>query len=252
MKRIAAALTFFTRIPIWKWTEIPQRSYSSVVVYWPLTGWVTGGFTALLLWLGAQVFPMLAAVVIALTGRTLLTGALHEDGLADFCDGFGGGTTKERILAIMKDSHIGTYGVIGLIFYYLWFVSIVVSVPLEIATTGVFASDAFAKVCAAQLVNFLPYSRPEGAKNKISYDRMTIVQSLTVILTGLLPVCLLAYIDIFMAMSIIAPIIVISMLTLYMRHKIGGYTGDCCGASCLLCELSMLAAVAMIYNVQIL
>ncbi|MDE6548915.1 MAG: adenosylcobinamide-GDP ribazoletransferase [Muribaculaceae bacterium] len=252
MKRIAAALTFFTRIPLWKWTEIPQTYYSSVVVYWPLTGWVTGGFTALLLWLAAQVFPMLPAVVVALTGRTLLTGALHEDGLADLCDGFGGGTTKDRILAIMKDSHIGTYGVIGLIFYYLWFVSLVVSLPLEIAVAAIFASDTFAKTCAAQLVNLLPYSRPEGAKNRISYERMSIWQALIVILTGLLPVCMLTYMDIFMAMSIIAPIIVISLLILYMRHKIGGYTGDCCGAACLLCELSMLAAVAMIYNVQIL
>ena len=64
------------------------------------------------------VLPPLAAVAIALSGRLLLTGALHEDGLADFCDGFGGGYTKERILAIMKDSHIGTYGVIGLIIYF--------------------------------------------------------------------------------------------------------------------------------------
>ena len=251
MKRIAAALTFFTRIPIWKWTEIPQEFYSSVVVFWPLTGLVTGGFTALTLWLASQVLPTLPAVVMALIGRTLLTGALHEDGLADFFDGFGGGTSKDRILAIMKDSHIGTYGVIGLIFYYLWFVSIVVSLPIEIATTGIVASDAFAKACAAQLVNFIPYSRPEGAKNKISYDVMTIGQSLIVIMTGLLPVCMLAYIDIFMALSIIAPIIVISLLILYMRHKIGGYTGDCCGAACLLCELSMLAAVAMIYKCQI-
>ena len=252
MKRLAAALTFFTRIPIWKWTDIHQKYYSSVVVYWPLSGWITGGCTALLLWSAAQVFPMLPAAIIALTGRTLLTGALHEDGLADFCDGFGGGTTKDRILTIMKDSHTGTYGVIGLIFYYLWFVSIVVSLPLEIATAGVFATDAFAKACAAQLVNFLPYSRPEGAKNRISYERMSIWQVLIVILTGLLPVCMLAYMDLFMVMSIIAPIIVISLLILYMRHKIGGYTGDCCGASCLLCELSMLAAVAMIYNVQVL
>ena len=252
MKRIAAALTFFTRIPIWKWTEIPQKYYSSVVVYWPLTGWVTGGLTAILLWLAARVFPMLPAIVIALTGRTLLNGALHEDGLADFCDGFGGGTTKERILAIMKDSHIGTYGVIGLIFYYLWFVSIVVSLPLEIAIAGIFASDVFAKACAAQLVNFLPYSRPEGAKNKISYERMTIWQLLNVIITGLLPIYMLAYIDSFLSLSIFAPIIVIGMLILYMRHKIGGYTGDCCGASCLLCELSMLAAIAIIYNAQTL
>lgn len=250
MKRIAAALTFFTRIPIWRLTEIPQECFSSVVVYWPLTGWVTGGFTALLLWLAAQVFPMLPSIVIALTGRTLLTEALHEDGLADFCDGFGGGATKDRILAIMKDSHIGTYGVIGLIFYYLWFVSIVVSLPLEIAVAGIFASDSFAKTCAAQIVNLLPYSRPEGAKNRISYERMKIGQALIVIMTGLLPVCILAYIDIFMAMSIIAPITVISLLILYMRHKIGGYTGDCCGAACLLCELSMLAGVAIIYSIH--
>ena len=252
MKRIAAALTFFTRIPVWKWTEIPQEYYSSAVVFWPLTGWVTGGLTALLLWLAAQVFQMLPAVVIAITGRTLLTGALHEDGLADFCDGFGGGTTKDRILAIMKDSHIGTYGVIGLIFYYLWYVSIVVSLPLEIAVAGIFASDAFAKACAAQIVNLLPYSRPEGAKNRISYERMKIWQFLIVIISGLLPTYLLACLDVCLTISIFAPILVICLLIVYMRHKIGGYTGDCCGAACLLCELSMLAAVAMIYNFQIL
>ena len=252
MKHIAAALTFFTRIPIWKWTEIPQKYYSSVVVFWPMTGWVTGGLTALLLWLAAQVFPMLPAVIIALTGRILLTGGLHEDGLADFCDGFGGGTGKDRILAIMKDSHIGTYGVMGLIFYSLWYVSIAMSLPLMTAVAAIIASDAFAKACAAQLINLLPYSRPEGAKNRISYVRMTICQSLIVVLSGMLPVCLLAYIDMLLIISIIAPIIVISLLILYLKHKIGGYTGDCCGAACLLCELSMLAAIAMIYNIQTL
>ena len=252
MKHIAAALTFFTRIPIWKWTDIPQKYYSSVVVFWPMTGWVTGGLTGLLLLLAAQVFPMLPAVIIALTGRILLTGGLHEDGLADFCDGFGGGTSKDRILAIMKDSHIGTYGVMGLIFYSLWYVSIAMSLPLMTAVAAIIASDAFAKACAAQLINLLPYSRPEGAKNRISYVRMTICQSLIVVLSGMLPVCLLAYIDMSLIISIIAPIIVISLLILYLKHKIGGYTGDCCGAACLLCELSMLAAIAMIYNIQTL
>ena len=250
MKHIAAALTFFTRIPIWKWTEIPQKYYSSVVVFWPMTGWVTGGLTALLLWLAAQVVPMLPAVIIALTGRILLTGGLHEDGLADFCDGFGGGTSKDRILAIMKDSHIGTYGVMGLIFYSLWYVSIAMSLPLMTAVAAIIASDAFAKACAAQLINLLSYSRPEGAKNRISYERMTIWQLLFMVSSGMLPVCLLAYIDMLLMVSITAPIIVISLLTLYLKHKIGGYTGDCCGAACLLCELSMLAAIAMIYNIQ--
>ncbi|MDE5847086.1 MAG: adenosylcobinamide-GDP ribazoletransferase, partial [Muribaculaceae bacterium] len=163
---------------------------------------------------------------------------------------FGGGTSKDRILAIMKDSHIGTYGVMGLIFYSLWYVSIAMSLPLMTAVAAIIASDAFAKTCAAQLINLLPYSRPEGAKNRISYERMTIWQSLIAVSAGMLPVCLLAYIDMLLMVSITAPIIVISLLTLYLKHKIGGYTGDCCGAACLLCELSMLAAIAMIYNTQ--
>lgn len=246
MKRFAAALTIFTRIPICKWVDIPQSYYSSVVVYWPLTGWVTGGITSAALWLAAQVLPMLPAVIIALTLRFLLTGALHEDGLADFCDGFGGGGKKERILAIMKDSHIGTYGVIGLIFYNLWFISLVSSLPLGIATVGVFASDAFAKACGSQLTNLLPYSRPEGAKNKIKYDRMTISQVLTAIAAGLLPVGLLAVFNPLLMLSAIAPVIMISLLIAYLNRKIGGYTGDCCGASCLLCEISMLAAITVI------
>ena len=84
MRRIAAALTFFTRIPVWRWINIPESDYSSVVVYWPLIGWVTGGVTALLLWLSAYILPILPAVILALTGRTLMTGSLHEDGLDEF------------------------------------------------------------------------------------------------------------------------------------------------------------------------
>lgn len=248
MKRIAAALSFFTRLPAWKWIDIPQSHYSTVVVYWSLTGWITGGVTAILLWLGAHVMPMLPAVVLALIGRTLLTGALHEDGLADFCDGFGGGHSKERILAIMKDSHIGTYGVIGLILYYLWFVTMVSSLSLSVAAVGVFASDAVAKACASQITNLLPYARPEGAKNKISYSRMTFSQILIVLLSGLLPLALLAYLNIFFLLSAILPVMMVGLLVVMMRRRLGGYTGDCCGAVCLLCELSMLAGITIIYN----
>ena len=70
------------------------------------------------LWITAEFLPVQIAVLMALAARLLATGALHEDGLADFCDGFGGGTSRDKILSIMKDSHIGTYGVLGLLFYY--------------------------------------------------------------------------------------------------------------------------------------
>ena len=86
---------------------------------WPAAGWITGGLTALTLWGALQVLPPFAAVVTAFAVRLLLTGALHEDGLADFIDGTGGGSTRERILEIMKDSRIGSYGVIGLVIYFI-------------------------------------------------------------------------------------------------------------------------------------
>ena len=111
-----AALIFFTRLPFWRLYQPPKESYRAVVEYWPLTGWLTGGLMAVTLWVGSLYLPYILAVLMAIIVRLLVTGALHEDGLADFCDGFGGGgSDRERILAIMKDSHIGTYGVLGLI-----------------------------------------------------------------------------------------------------------------------------------------
>lgn len=248
MKRIAASLTFFTRLPVWRFMDIPSESYSTVVVFWPLTGWVTGSLTALLLWLAAMALPMLPAVVIALCGRTIFTGALHEDGLADFCDGFGGGRSSEQILSIMKDSHIGTYGVVGLIFYYFLFATLVSSLPFWIAMCGVLASDAFSKTCAGQLTNLLPYARPEGAKNRISYQHMTPIQLIVAIIAGLLPVGLLAYRFPLFALSIIFPMLSSLLFGLYLRRKIGGYTGDCCGAAFLICEISMLTGITILYH----
>ena len=116
---LLAAFIFFTRLPLWRLKEVPSECFKYVVPYWPYVGWLTGGIMAVTLWIGTQIMPVSLAWILALGLRLLITGCLHEDGLADFFDGFGGGTTRERTLIIMKDSHIGTYGVIGLIIYFL-------------------------------------------------------------------------------------------------------------------------------------
>ena len=116
--RIWASLIFFTRLPFWRLHQPPRECYSRVVEHWPLVGWLTAGVMAATLYFGSMVMPYPVAVLLAIAARLLLTGALHEDGLADFFDGFGGGgNDRQRILDIMKDSHIGTYGVLGLILY---------------------------------------------------------------------------------------------------------------------------------------
>ena len=102
MNNILAAFIMLTRLPFWKIKEVPAECFKHVVPYWPLVGWLTGGVMAAVLWLAGQIMPVSLAWILALIARLLVTGCLHEDGLADFFDGFGGGTTRERTLAIMK------------------------------------------------------------------------------------------------------------------------------------------------------
>lgn len=250
MKSLLAALTLFTRIPAWKVSELKESHYSNAVVYWPLTGWITGGLAAAVIYSLSFILPLLPAVVVALTARLNLTSALHEDGLADFCDGFGGGHDREKILAIMKDSHIGTYGVIALISLFLLEVSLLSSLTPTVAALAIFAADPFAKTCASQLINFLDYARPEGAKNKILYARMTTGEFTFNMTAGLLPMILFSYFVLWEVLSIIFPVIAVICLMRYMRKKIGGYTGDCCGASYLICETVMLMSIVIIYGLS--
>ena len=84
MKRLLAAFIFFTRLPFWRIASVPTECFKHVVPYWPVAGWLTGGILAGTLWLFAQVLPLQVAWIGAIIVRLLITGCLHEDGLADF------------------------------------------------------------------------------------------------------------------------------------------------------------------------
>ena len=236
-----AALIFFTRLPFWRIYQPPQSSYRSVVEYWPLAGWLTGGAMAAMLYSGSMVLPWAVAVVAAIVVRLLITGALHEDGLADFMDGFGGGGNCERILAIMKDSHLGTYGVLGLILYMMLLGTTLYSLPPMAAALTVLGADPFSKMVSSQLINMLPYARrEEEAKNKTVYRKPSLAAGLSLTVQGLLPIALMIWMTgISWYLVIAIPALVMYFLYLLMLHKIQGYTGDCCGAVCLLVELAV-------------
>ncbi len=249
MYKIAAAFIFFTRLPLWRWISVPKEYYSRVVELWPLAGWLTGGVAAGVLWLASHCFPPFVAVTLALLARLLLTGALHEDGLADFCDGFGGGGSRERILAIMKDSHIGTYGVIGLVIYYLLMVSSLASLPTWLACLAILSADAWSKWCTSQMVNVLPYARNEQtAKNRTVYVRMRPGAWVVSLVLGLLPSAWILS----RAACAVVPIAVVMVVVgslMWLAHKrIAGYTGDCCGAFALIGELSYYLTFVAIFS----
>ena len=240
--RIWASLIFFTRLPFWRLHQPPKECYSRVVEHWPLAGWLTGGVMAATLYFGSMVLPYTVAVILAIAARLLLTGALHEDGLADFFDGFGGGgNDRQRILDIMKDSHIGTYGVLGLILYLALLAGVLLSLQPKTAALVILAADPYAKMVAAQLIQMMPYARKEEeAKSKTIYRKFGPWAGLSLAVQGLLPMIGFIFIMGFSWEALIfLPAVVMYMLYLFIWSKLRGYTGDCCGAVCLLVELSI-------------
>ena len=238
MDRILATLMFFTRLPFWRIKQVDAEHFKHVVPLWPLAGWLTGGIMVGILWLAAQVFPLSVAWIIAIIARLLITGCLHEDGLADFCDGMGGGVTRERILLIMKDSHIGTYGVIGLIIYFLLLTQMS-ALPVWLLCAIVFTGDVWCKFVSSHIINILPYARKEEeAKNKTIYQRMTALEAFVGAIIGCLPFVL--FLPKYYWPALLAPVVVFILLVWLMKRRIQGYTGDCCGALFLISELVFL------------
>jgi len=247
MNNLLAALMFFTRLPFHRIKQVPAESFSHVTGWWSVTGWLTGGLSALTFYIFYRFVPLEIAVIMAMLSRVLITGALHEDGLADFLDGFGGGNDKENTLRIMKDSHIGTFGVIGLIFYFLLTFILIISTEVQYIPILLITSDVFCKCVSSHIVYFLPYARPgTESKNRTVYSRPTALEETLTLVSGfgvllLIPSSIgyIGFIPVpFSLVFTILPIGVFFLLVLLFKKKIGGYTGDCCGAMFLLTELS--------------
>lgn len=247
--RIWAAFIFFTRLPFWRLHEVPKECFATVVEHWPLTGWLTASAMAATLYFGSMVLPTTITVVLAIIIRLLITGALHEDGLADFLDGFGGGgNDRQRILDIMKDSHIGTYGVLGLGCYLLlltFSLSHLLTISPELAALTVLAADPYSKMVTSQLIIMMPYARrEEEAKAKTVYRKISAKAGVSLAFQGLLPMAVLIWLtDVAWEMVIFIPALVMYFLYLLIWRKLHGYTGDCFGAVCLLVELAVYLVV---------
>ena len=267
MARIIAALSFFTRLPFWRLKNLTKEDYERVVPLWPLAGWITALFMMLVFWLTSLCLPIPIAVIFAISVRLLITGALHEDGFADFFDGFGGGRDRESVLRIMKDSYIGTYGVVALIIYFIllfttlqsYFSGLAQLSPsncfgLEqyslwdnLALSTIFlAADPFSKWASSNIINVLPYARKaEEAKNKLIYNKMTLPERIVGLLIGALPALIIFSwkIIIPMAAASLASAIVIFLCF----KKLKAYTGDCCGACFIISELTFYIAALAIF-----
>ncbi len=145
----------------------------------------------------------------------------------------------------MKDSRTGSYGVVGLVLYFLLTVTLVGGLPLDVAVAVVFVGDPLSKAIAGQLTNLLPYARrEEESKLKTVYRRMGPSAFILSSIAGLAPAALLLPARMWIAAA--APCLMLVVLASMMKRRLGGYTGDCCGAAFLLCEVAFYAGIYIV------
>ncbi len=238
------ALMFFTRIPCPKWVDHDPTYLQKSSKYFPLIGWIVGLIGAFTFWVTQYVFPQEIALLFSMIATVYATGAFHEDGFADVCDGFGGGWTKDKILTIMKDSRLGTYGVIGLISLLGMKFSALNNLPNEIIMITIISGHALSRFIATTLLYTHPYVQDiDKSKVKPSAKNMETYQLLIAGFFGILPLVL--FLNPWVFLAIIPAYLSKVFLGRKFKKWIGGQTGDCAGAVQQLSEvviyLSLLA-----------
>lgn len=239
-------LSFFTRIPFPNWAEFKSEYQHEAIKYFPISGVIIGGIAALVFYVSNLVLPFNLAVILSMAATALLTGALHEDGFMDVCDGFGGGWTKERILEIMKDSLIGAFGVTGIIFLILTKFYCQFSISANQLPWILIAAHASTRMVAATFVNTHQYARAEKSKAKDYSHKLSVGNFLFLLISGILPIALLGNIKFFL---ILIPVYLCKfLLGRYFNKWIGGYTGDCFGATQQVCEVVFYVSYLVLLN----
>ncbi len=225
-KLFLLALSFYTRLPYPQALDYRQLPQSAV--YLPLIGWLIGGISALVFYLADLLWPQTTAVILALIAGILSTGALHEDGFADVCDGFGGGMNKQRILEIMKDSHIGVYGVLGLLLMLLLKISLLAAMPSAAVPLILIAGHSISRLSPLLLMRRYTYAREQHSKASGAVYQPHVQELIFASIIALLPLALL---PVLCALAIVPVLPATLLLGHYFYRHIGGYTGDCLGAS---------------------
>ncbi|MEM9897221.1 MAG: adenosylcobinamide-GDP ribazoletransferase, partial [Bacteroidota bacterium] len=238
LKIFFTAVMFYTRIPCPSWVDHSAEYINKSVRYFPIIGWIigllAGGGFLLGNWLIGPLFASLLFILVSVW----FTGAFHEDGFADVCDGFGGGWTREQILNIMKDSRLGTYAVVGLILLILIKVSLLVEFPSKydeiLLLLMLINGHTLSRMMAATVIFTHEYVREdEKSKAKPVAKAYSSINVFLVLLLGLIPTGLIVFLtgEWFWCTIPIPLYLVKMMLSSYFKKKIGGYTGDCLGAT---------------------
>ena len=260
LKLFCIALQFLTRIPVTgrlaAWVGYSDEMLRASSRYFALVGALVGLFGAAVYACAAQLWPLnsqhsgLIAAVLCFSATAWLTGGFHEDGLTDYVDGMGGGQTPEHVLAIMKDSRVGSYGVLAILMLTLLKVFGVSGLTLWQAVCAIVLAHTAGRACACGVMFSLSYVRGEdSSKNKPLAQAMHRFELVVVFSTLALVSALVLLCAPDLVWHVVLAWVLASLSTLalasHMRRRIGGFTGDALGAVEQCAEVAVLLAFAV-------
>jgi adenosylcobinamide-GDP ribazoletransferase len=241
LRLLCVALQYFTRLPMPSLRAFDATWLSQSVRYFPVAGWIVGGIGAGVLWLCAQTLPIALAALLALVAMVAVTGAFHEDGLADTFDALLGATSRDRALMIMKDSRIGTYGAAALVVGLLLRIGLLAQMlrhDLLLAAACLVAGHAAGRAGAVALMATLPYGGDDAhAKAKPLAREVRASDAAWAVAVGLAALALVGPASGSAAQAALAVAVaaaglwaLLAVLRAWLRRRLGGYTGDTLGA----------------------
>jgi len=244
------ALMFYSRLPCPAWVDHSEEYLNLATRYFPLIGWIVAAISGSVFWAASLVLPTGPAIVLGMIASVLTTGAFHEDGFADVCDGFGGGWTKEKILTIMKDSRVGAYGAIGIgLLLGLKFVALQALLGLGLLpAAGLYlAAHSVSRLAAVGIIATATYAREDAdAKAKPIAKALSAPTFIIAVVLGLAPLAMLACYFPLLALVLLPVGAMVVYLRGYFLKWLQGYTGDCLGTTQQVTEVIVyLSALAL-------
>lgn len=238
------ALQFLTRIPVNRELTYSARLMGESARYYPLVGVGIGLIAALLFGLLTICFPSHVAVVMTVSLIVLGTGALHEDGFADMCDGLGGGQTAADALRIMKDSRLGTYGVCALVLLLMLKLAALIALPVTLVPVTFVIGHCLSRASAVIVMVTSDYVRSEGTAKPVATGlaRQGIV--LVFATAGLIGFISIAAVGFSATLGAFVGVVLGHVAArMYFETRLGGYSGDCLGATQQLSEVGLYLGI---------
>lgn len=236
MKRFLIALQFLTVLPIKIKSEIAKEDFSRSLLYFPVVGMLIGlVLSGVALLCGVLPNPVVAVLILIIS--IVITGGIHLDGFADTCDGFYGPRPKEKILEIMRDSRVGTMGVVGVVCLLLLKFTLIVSIPQNVLWKTLITMTVFARWSQILACCTSDYAREEGkARYFVEYASKTelLVGSIFTVVLFLL---LMKFKGVILLVLSSFPVL---LFINYVKKKLGGMTGDTIGAISEIAEVAVL------------